>query len=464
MTEITRRSFLKAGMASSAALLAMNGMQTAPVYGKIDMETKPKILGGEGVHCDAGPSWPIPNDNELKRLTEVFEKRLWNRSDDPACAVSEFEKFFADLMGVKHCVAVSSGTAALTAALAALETGPGDEIITTPYSYVATVNSILLHYALPVLADVDINSFQVCPKCAGRLINSRTKALMPVHIAGAPAKLDGFVDAAQKNGGLPVIEDACQAHLGKWQGKQLGSIGTMGCFSMQITKNLSCGEGGAVITDDDELAERLQLIHTHGQMPQFTGDGATYLPLRASNFRMTGFQAAVLLGQKDLLEERARIRNENALYLSSLLADIPGIYPIKIYDGGLSAWHLYAFRVVKEEFGCDRDTFYKALDTDGIPTFTGYGDGDWIRYIRTIYSTPAARRIYSEQDLNDWEAKINLPNHNKLCREAIWLQQYQLLAPRENMEIIADAIRRIQRHAGEIQKLDMSTFQKRMIP
>jgi len=451
MAELTRRNFMKAGLLASGAMMMNNGpFESAPVYGAVDMNTKPAILGGEGVSCDHGPAWPVLEDDALERLESVLNSRHWCRSGDPACVTNDFEAQYAAMCGAKHCIAVNSGTSSLICSLAALEVGPGDEVITSPYTFVATVNCILQHYGLPVFADVDLNSFQVCPKKTEALINDNTKLLLPVHIGGAPAKLDGFLDAAARHGNLPVVEDACQAHFGKWGDKYLGTVGTLGCFSMQVTKNLCCGDGGAILTNDDNLADRLYKIHSNGRAPATQSTDFQYDPLHAGNYRMTGFQAAVLLSQMQHCEEFARIRNENALYLSSLLKDIPGVYPQKIYDGATSAWHLYMFRIVEEEFGCSRDQALEAMNADGLSVGCGYGTGDWVNYVKSIYSTPAARRVYSEQTLNDWAERIQLPNLETLCAQALWMSQTQMLAPRENMDVIADSIRRIQKYAGEI--------------
>lgn len=450
MTKFTRRDFLKTGSLTSAALLAGGLAESTPVYGAIDPNGKPAILGGEKPAYSAGPAWPVLEGNELEGLEKVLLSRNWCRSGNPACVTNDFEAAYAKACGSKHCVATNSGTSALIVSLSALEVGPGDEVITSPYTFVATINCIIAHYGLPVLADVDLQSFQVCPKKTEAMITPNTKVLLPVHIGGAPAKLDGFLDVAARHGNLPVVEDACQAHFGKWGDKFLGTVGTLGCFSMQVTKNLSCGDGGAILTQDDAISDRLYKIHSNGRATSTASTTFQYDPLHAGNYRMTGFQASILLAQMAHADKFAQTRNENALYLSSLLKDIPGVYPQKIYDGGTSAWHLYMFRIVEEEFGCSRDKFIAAMNAEGIGASIGYGTGDWINYVRSIYSTPAAKRVYSDKTLDDWAERTHLPNLEKLCAQAVWFGQTQMLAERTNMDVIADCVRRIQKNAGKL--------------
>ena len=284
-----RREFLAAG-ASLAAATALDAF--SPIYGAVDLNAKPAILGGDKLKYDAGPLWPTFVGGEVERLTEVFESRQWNRGDESSPTVV-FENEFAKLLGSKFGLAVSSGTTALQTALSALDVGPGDEVIVTPYTYVASVNCILESYALPVFVDVDAETFQLDPWETEKRINENTQALLPVHIGGAPANMDAFLGMGKRRG-VPVVEDACQAVMGEWKGRKLGTLGTLGCFSMQISKNLCGGEGGVVLTDDEFLAYKVLDAHTHGFLPHSGRSLDEYRPVRASNYRMTGFQGAIL--------------------------------------------------------------------------------------------------------------------------------------------------------------------------
>ena len=205
-------------------------------------------------------------------------------------------------------------------------------MITTPYTFIATINSILMNYALPVFVDVDPETFQIDPKKIEAAITARTAAIIPVHIGGNCADLDSVLAIGKKHN-VPVIEDACQAHLAEWRKSKVGTLGKVGCFSFQVTKNLPSGEGGAILTNDDELAQKLYAFHNNCRPRNVGSFTATTQNTRAGNFRMTEFQGTVLTTQMARIEEQARTRTENALYLSSLLRQIPGIMPAKMYDG-----------------------------------------------------------------------------------------------------------------------------------
>jgi len=414
---------------------------------------KPAILGGTPYNQGAYSHWPIVEDEIADNLLEVLKTGNWFRSGSRLHKVDQFEKEFAAMNKSKHCIAVNSGTAALVASLAALEIGPGDEVITSPYTFIATINSIVYHYALPVPVDVDLETFQVDPGAADKVCGDNTRCLMPVHIGGAPADLDGFLEIAKRRD-LPLVEDACQSHFGRWRDKNLGSIGTTGCFSMQVTKNLSCGDGGAILTDDDHLAERLFKCHNNCTGRASGSLDFSYGPTRAINQRMTEFQGTVLLGQMKAVEAYSETRQENGMYLNSLLAEIPGVFPAKLYDGVTrNAWHLYMFRIDKERFGLDRDKFIEALSAERIPCMQGYGAVDWVDYARKIFSTKAGERLYTKKVFDDLTERIGaLPNFKRLCGEAVWFTQNMMLGPKTNMDIIADAIRRIQKNAGDIAK------------
>ncbi|MDO4585784.1 MAG: DegT/DnrJ/EryC1/StrS family aminotransferase [Planctomycetia bacterium] len=449
---MNRRDFIKTSASVGLSAVSAVSIPTAILgMSELSEDSKPAILGGTPFPYNNGPSWPILQGEEKESILKVLETGNWCRSGSSLNMNIQFEEQYAQLCGSKHCIATNSGTSALVASLAALETGPGDEVITSPYTFIATVNCILAHYALPVLADVDIESFQLDASRIESLITENTKACIPVHIGGAPANLDAVFNVCDPKN-IPVIEDACQAHFGEWNGKKLGSLGKTGCFSFQVTKNLSCGDGGAILTNDDNLAEKLFACHNNGRGKVSSLD-FRYGSFRASNLRMTEFQGAILSAQLKNVEKNAKIRNDNGLYLSSLLKEIPGIYPAKIYDGGTSAWHLYMFRINPEEFGLSRDQLVAALNAERITCYGGYGAMDWVGYVKNVYNTKAARRIYSEKFLEDWGERIQLSQNIKLCSEAIWFMQNQLLAPKENMDVIASAIRRIQKNTKAIASL-----------
>ena len=451
---ISRRKFVTTAGMATAALTAAE-LTTGSILPSSLLSAAEKSSSGDGVISrektiapmenpsmfDGALQWPQLEGSEEANLLKVLKSGKWCRSG--GVMVDSFEKAYAAMNGAKFAIATNSGTSALNSAVAALNYGPYDEIITTPYTFIATLNCILNAYALPVLVDLDPQTFLIDPKKIPVAVTENTAGCIPVHIAGSPVDMAPILSLAGKRN-FPVIEDACQAHLGQWNGKKLGSIGDIGCFSFQVTKNLACGDGGAVITSNEEYAKKLYAAQNNSR--ERTGSlNSGYLCCRGANLRMTEFQGAVLCAQIRRIERDAEIRNRNALYLQSLLAQIPGIYPATFAKNGRSAWHLFMFRVEKEEFGMSRDQLLGALNIRGLACSSGYSAQDWCKYIRGVYDTRAGRKIYSKKFLDDWQDRTDLPVYRKICSEAGWFGQTQLLGPKSDMDKIADIFRSIQK-------------------
>jgi dTDP-4-amino-4,6-dideoxygalactose transaminase len=408
------------------------------------------ILGGEPVRREPFPSWPVFDDKEEKSLLEVLKSGKWGRLGGRA--VDTFEQKYAELLGAKHVLATANGTSALFTTLNGLNIGPGDEVLVPPYTFVATINVVLLNYALPVFVDSDLESFQMDASKVEARITDRTAAILPVHMAGGAANLDVLTEVAGRRK-LPLIEDACQAHLGEWRGRKLGTLGTAGCFSFQASKNLNSGEGGAVTTGDGALMERCFTFHNNGRPRRSTASFA--YRQGGANLRLTEFQAALLLAQMERVERQSRTREENARYLTTLLEKIPGIHPARNYAGCTrSAWHLYMFRVNREAFaGLSRDVFLRALAAEGVRASSGYTPLNKQEFLTATIKSKAYRQIYPAKLLNEWEERNLCPVNDRLCEQAIWLTQSMLLGPKRDMEQIADAVAKIQAQAGELHKL-----------
>jgi len=444
--ELTRRRFIAAATASAAAAGA--GLSLTRTSSAAE---KPARLGGKPVRTKPFPSWPKTDKLEDESILKVLRSGHWFRGDSQQ--VTRFETAYAKLTGAKHCVATANGTAALVASLAALGVGPGDEVIVPPYTFVATVTSVLMHYALPVFVDSDPETFQIDPRKIEAAITDRTAALLPVHIGGSVADLDAILAIGAKHK-LPVIEDACQAHLAEWKGRKVGTLGTTGCFSFQVTKNLCSGEGGAILTADQDLAQKCYAFHNNCRARQITGYNFTYLGARSQNLRMTEFQGALLLAQMTRVEEQSRTRTENAQYLTKMLCEIPGIVPAKMYEGCTrNAYHLYMLRYKPEQFaGLSRAKFLAALSAEGIPCSSGYSPLNKESFIAGTLKTRGYERVYSKERIAQWEDRNQCPENDKLCSEGVWFFQTMFLGPRSDMDQIAEAIRKIQAHAGDLAK------------
>lgn len=440
---LTRRNFLGATLASAAGLKLEAGPR--PSLGASSVAAgKPALLGGEPVRKEPFPSWPKTQQNDEQAWMTVLKKGRWCRMD--GSYAKEFEGAWARMLGAKYCLATASGTTALLTSLHALGIGPGDEVLVPPYTFVATVNVVMLVHALPVFVDTDPETFQMDGNKVEAGITERTKCIIPVHLGGAPADLDKILAVARKHK-LPVLEDACQAHLAEWRHQKVSTLGELGCFSFQASKNLNSGEGGAILTNNEELIKICESFHTNGRGQSDTG--FSYVR-NGCNHRMTEFQAALLLTQLSRLEEQSRTRAQNAEYLTKQLREIPGIAPARMYDGCTrNAYHLYMFRYDKSQFaGLPRARFLKALQAEGIPCSGGYTPLNKEPFLKNTFGSRAFRSIYSADDLARYEERNRCPANDRLCEEAVWMFQTMLLGTRSDMDQIAEAVRKIQSQAA----------------
>jgi dTDP-4-amino-4,6-dideoxygalactose transaminase len=351
--------------------------------------------------------------------------------------VNKFEQAYAQATGAKYCLATANGTSALFTSLAALGVGAGDEVILPPYTFVATVNVVLLLNAVPVFVDTDRETFQIDSRKIEAAITPRTKVIMPVHLGGGAADMDAIL-ALGRSRNLPVVEDACQAHFGEWRSRKLGTWGTTGCFSFQASKNLNSGEGGAVLSNDGELIERCYQFHNNGRGRRTSSYDFSYRA-HGANLRMTEFQGALLVAQMTRLEQQSRTRERNAQYLTGLLKEIPGIAPARMYEGCTrNAYHLYMFRYDQAAFGgLPRAQFLKALSAEGIPASGGYAPLNKEPFLKTVLS--------GRGQFKGWEERTRCEENDKLCQEAVWFTQSMLLADRTDMDQIAEAVRKLSR-------------------
>jgi len=446
---ISRRKFI-----SDSSLLGV-GMAVAPsAFGRnVSIAAKPAILGGKPILANKEwPKWPQWNPaTDEKKLLDVMRSGVWSRAE----VTRKFEEQWAKTIGTERCLTVVNGTNALITALTNFGVGPGDEVILTPYTFIAVPLAVLAVGAMPVFADVELETFQIDPTQVACKITPRTKAILAVHIAGVAVDMDRIMELAKRQD-LIVIEDACQAHLAEYGGKRLGSIGHAGCFSFQNSKNLPIGEGGAVVSNNHEFMDRCFSYHNLG-LPygSIVGIVSASSVLAGTKIRLTEYQAAIGLALMERLEEETLRRDENARYLSSLLHEIPGIFPMKLYQkANKGAFHLYPFRYISTEFGgLTRDDFMKALRAEGVPCSSGYSVLTDKLYLKDAFGAPCYQHFYPQEQLDfaSYVAANHCPNNERLCNEqAVWFTQNLLLGTKSDMEMIAMAIRRIHTHARQL--------------
>jgi dTDP-4-amino-4,6-dideoxygalactose transaminase len=288
-------------------------------------------------------SKPLIGEAEKEAVLEVLDSGMLVQGPK----VARLEERFAETCRTRYAVATSSGTAALHAALLAHGLGPGDQVITTPFTFIASASSILFVGAEPVFVDIDQETFNLDPTLLEEAITHRTRAIMPVHLYGHPCDMDAILDVAERHD-LVVIEDAAQAIGATYRGKPVGGFGT-GCFSLYATKNIMAGEGGMITTDDPDIADRCRLIRNHGMKRRYYHDRLGY------NLRMTDLHAAIALAQLDKLDEFATRRQANAAYFSS---NIISVSTPQVRDDCTHAWHQYTVRV---DGGHNRDEALQTL-------------------------------------------------------------------------------------------------------
>ncbi len=445
MDPLSRRQFLAA--AATASCVAAGTRSTATVRpGKLD-SGRPAILGGTPVRSEPFPSWPVIGQIDEQNFLDSLRKKEWCRLN--GTTTSRFEEKWAGLLGARYATGVVNGTNALYAALTVLDVGPGDEVLVPPYTFVATVNAVIQQFALPVFVDTDPESFLMDANRLKSAITANTRCILPVHLGGNVANMDEILKvAAERN--LPVVEDACQAHYAEWRGKKVGAIGDIGCFSFQASKILPCGEGGAIVTNREDLLNRFHAFQNNGR-DRLTGTRKGYQH-QGTNLRMTEYQAALLLAQLTRFDEQCRLREDNARYLTELLSGIPGIQPAKMYPGCTrNTFYLFMARYQADHFaGLPRQKFLQAIQKEGIPCGGGYNPLNKEPFLEITLRSKAYKRIYTESRLQQYREMNLCPANDRLCEEGLFFSQTCLLGSRRDVEQIAEAVARIQKHAPDI--------------
>lgn len=341
---------------------------------------------------------PIIGEEEIENVVEVLKSGMIAQGPK----VMEFEEKFANWIGAKYGIATNSGTSALHVALLACGIGEGDEVITTPFTFIASGNAIVYTGATPVFADIDLDTYTINPDKIEDLITDKTKAILPVQLYGQAADMDKIREIAEKHD-LKIIEDAAQAHGAEYNGEKVGTLGDMACFSFYPTKNMTTSEGGMITTDDEELAKKAQMFRAHGASERYHHDEIGY------NFRMTDIAAAIGLAQLKVIDEFNDKRISNANYLNEQLKDVEGIVTPKSPDNYKHVYHQYTILVEKG----NRDEWVEFLTNKGI--------GTGIHYPIPLYNQPIYKKLGIEGDCPLAEKAadnvISLPVHPSLTKE-----------------------------------------------
>jgi L-glutamine:2-deoxy-scyllo-inosose/3-amino-2,3-dideoxy-scyllo-inosose aminotransferase len=424
--------------------------------------TKLAVLGGSPVRdtkVNPWPKWPVWDEKEEKAILEVLNSGVWSYNGPKEL---EFNKSFAEFTGAKYAIAAANGTVTLQMALEACGIGIGDEVILPGLTWQATAATILDVNATPVLVDVCEDTWCIDTKEVEKAITPRTKAIIPVHLYGSFADMDEIMRIAKKHN-LWVIEDCAHKHGGEWNGKKAGSIGDIGSFSYQLSKHLTAGEGGSVITSNFELYEKLDALRNCGRRPEpesaskaDKGEGVYFDAgnfYQSGNYRITEFQAAILVEGLKRLPAQNKVRDENGIYLSSLLESIPGVMPMRRDKRETKeAYFNFAFRYNQAEFkGLPVQKFRAALTAElGIEVGASYTPLN--KCSLYVPLTKPARHKLSEEY---WAAinpeRFELPVCDKIHYEgSACIHHKILMGTKADMDLVAASIRKVYDNAENL--------------
>lgn len=380
---------------------------------------------------DVFPRWPILDEEERREILEVVNSGKWWRMF--GSKVKQFERLFSKLHQTSHALAVTNGTHAIELALLALGVREGDEVIVPAFTFISTAQPVMRLGAVPVPVDVDAKTFCIDPSKIREAVTDRTVGIIPVHMGGHMCDMDRLTEIAEEFG-LFIIEDACHAHGAEWKGKRAGSFGDASVFSFQQLKLMTAGEGGALLTNSKELYEKAFLYHNVGRP---IGDKTYQHLVEGSNYRISEFQAAILIPQAKRLEAQNQLRERNARRLDEALTAIEGIVPQgRREECTIHSHYMYMFYYDAAKFGgISREKFVELLNKEGIPAYVAYTQ---------IHETQMFKKFLKGLGGYQFPNQLHCPVSKKISQEVVWIHHRVLLGDEDTALIIADAIRRIQ--------------------
>ena len=427
---------------------------------------RPVISGGLKIN------WPIFDDADKKALIDVLESGHWGNLNlmiaglNSQSRVAQFEREFARWNGAKYAIATDHGTSALVLALKAGGIEAGDEVIMSAATFAASATAVLLANGVPVFVDIDADTYQMSPEATEAAITDKTKGIMPVHYGGYPVNMDRIMEIAQKHH-LLVIEDAAEAHGSEWRGKKVGSIGDMGCFSFQMGKPLTCGEGGMVLTNSEDLQNKCSAYGDFGRRPEDTAifastefafqeaiKQAKYVPyVPAGDCRLSEFLGALLLVQLSRLDEQIEVRYKNGEYFAAELKKIGGISSLK-KDPRVTkrSYYYYFLRYDASQWkGIPRDRFMQALAAEGVSLSKAH---NYPVYKYPLFREPFGRTgcpiscsFYGRKI--DY-SKVRCPVAERVYQSEVMASNKNFLMERENVNKVLEAIHKIRENMGEL--------------
>ncbi len=407
------------------------------------------IKGGQPVAANLSnliPRWPTISGREKEALIQVLEGRRWCRLY-PGSYCQAFESAFAEYHHAKSGIAVANGTVALELALKTVGVKQGDRVAVPAVTFIASASAATELGAIPVFVDVDPDTGNISPKHLKEVVekDGGVKAVVAVHYGGNPINFDEIKPILTRRG-VKLVEDCAHAHGSEWRGRRVGAIGDMGCFSFQESKSLTAGEGGIVLTDSEGYAEKARLIHNIGRVVGRPGYEHYIL---SSNYRMTEFQAALLLSKLDELKEQVEMKHRNGEYLASKLRKIGGVEPQKMEEQVTKrGYYYFIFRYDPEEFsGVPKNKFIEALNAEGVPAGLGYGIP---LYKQKAFSREAFLEVMPSGTQYPGYDQLHLPGAEAFTESEVTLLHYVLLSERSALDLIVAAIEKIKDNVDEL--------------
>lgn len=373
--------------------------------------------------------WPVFDETDVEAVTAIVRSGKWG---DPDCSdmISAFEDEFAASCGAKYAIACVNGSVAIRLALMACCVRPGDEVIVPPYTFITTASSVIEVNCVPVFADIHPDTYNLDPDSIEAAITPKTKAIIPVHFAGHSGDMDAIMAIARKYN-LKVIEDTAHGHGAEYKGRKLGTIGDAGTFSFQSSKNLTAGEGGMIVTNDDSLFQIIHSLRNVGRLPEGQWYDHFY---PGCNYRLTQMQAVLLSAQLKRLKEQTQKRDINGRYLTGLLEHIDGIEPLSIHSSvTLHSFHIYIFKYDRQKFnGLSKEDFVKELTLRGIPAFGGY---PYPLYKQPLFQNRNFMCYAIPEQVSYQDVCCPVAEH--ACENSVWLPQSVFLEDQSVMDKIA---------------------------
>ncbi len=408
------------------------------------------ILGGPKTRIEPYPVWPVWDERDVEAVAEVVRSGRWGGHPYPGPQTAELARRFAELQGGGYAVPMINGTVTMEVALRVAGIGWGDEVIVPAYTFQATASAPLAAGAIPVIVDIDPETYCIDPKAIAAAITPRTRAIIPVHLGHQMADMDAIVELAAKHH-LIVIEDCAHAHGAKWRGRGAGTIGDFGSFSLQSSKTLTSGEGGILLCRTPEHAALAASVIDCGR-PHALGGGEETpkgLALQGGNFRLSEVQAVLALRGIERFPAQARQREEMAAYMDEALSEVHGVRVLKRDERHTTrSFYRYMFAAQPENFGVEHDVLCAALDAEGVDCWVGYEAMHNYELFQPQRSQLAVPRAFPEYF--DFK-KMQLPEATRACEhEAVWLDEAVFRAGPQGVDDAVSAIKKIQRNAAEL--------------